>query len=429
MMDTLGTNRKAQIILDNNKCSRTFNLGTGRPQGDCPSPLQFNGGEQILLFKIELDSRIVSVYSTMNIPRNLFPVNYELIHPNFRHESNGETDKTDGLADDTSVIHLMERQSLSALKDVLNEFSIISGLKCNFNKTHVMHIGNLEGDSSFVEELGFSKVIQLTLLGFIIDCNGLRTEDIFNNVSRSIARIITMWDRYQLSLPGRINIFKTLLLSQVSYPGSICSPSSEKVAELQGMMNNYVLSGLKVSSDRIYLAADSGGLGLINLMDFLAGLQAAWIKKAYDSTRDNWRVDLHSLTFGNCLTANSRTADPFRHPILNLFCSRFEDFTKNFYLLNDNHLDSYILNNSAIKRSRIGASFIDPNFLSGNVPVLDMGRISKLKVKDFFRAGNFKSLDELSDDQYPFQLSYLYAAPGSFNVIQGTVPEPPLRWF
>jgi hypothetical protein len=150
-----------------------------------------------------------------------------------------------------------------------------------------MHIGNLEGDSSFVEELGFTKVYQLTLLGFIIDCNGLRTEDIFNNVSRSIARIITMWDSYRLSLPGRINIFKTLLLSQVSYPGSICSPSPEKVAELQGMMNNYVLSGLKVSSDRIYLAADSGGLGLINLKDFLAGLQAAWIKKAYDSTRDN----------------------------------------------------------------------------------------------------------------------------------------------
>jgi zinc-binding in reverse transcriptase len=177
------------------------------------------------------------------------------------------------------------------------------------------------------------------------------------------------------------------------------------VNEMQNMMNNYVLSGLKVSADRIYLDPVSGGLGLINLKDFFAGLQAAWIKKAYDSTRDNWRVDLHSLTSGNCLTANSMTADPTLYPILNLFCSRFEEFSKCFYLSNDNYLESFIFNNITIKRDRIGASYIDINFFSGNVPVLDMGRISKLKVKDFFRADMFKSLDELIDDtNVPFSL-------------------------
>jgi Reverse transcriptase (RNA-dependent DNA polymerase) len=134
MLDTLGTNRSAQIILDNNKLSRPFNLGTGRPQGDCTSPIEFNVGEQILLFKIELDTRIQSVYIFRNVPRNLFPVDYHSIHPNFRLESNSETDKADGLADDTSAIHLMERQSLLELKNVLNNFSKISGLKCNLTK-------------------------------------------------------------------------------------------------------------------------------------------------------------------------------------------------------------------------------------------------------------------------------------------------------
>jgi Reverse transcriptase (RNA-dependent DNA polymerase) len=40
IMDTLGTNRNACILLDNGAQSHPFNLGTGRPQGDCVSPQQ-----------------------------------------------------------------------------------------------------------------------------------------------------------------------------------------------------------------------------------------------------------------------------------------------------------------------------------------------------------------------------------------------------
>jgi hypothetical protein len=55
IMDTLGTGRMSRIIFDDDTLSRCFNLETGRPQGDCPSPLQFNAGDQILLFKIALN--------------------------------------------------------------------------------------------------------------------------------------------------------------------------------------------------------------------------------------------------------------------------------------------------------------------------------------------------------------------------------------
>jgi hypothetical protein len=82
----------------------------------------------------------------MPIPRNLFPVDPDLVPVNFRHESNGETDKTDGFADDTTVITAADYESLSSLKMILTDFENISGLKCNFDKTNVLLIGPDPGD-------------------------------------------------------------------------------------------------------------------------------------------------------------------------------------------------------------------------------------------------------------------------------------------
>jgi hypothetical protein len=62
MIDTLGNNRNASIIFEDGTISKNFELETGRPQGDGPSPLQYNMGEEILPLKIELDPLVASVF-------------------------------------------------------------------------------------------------------------------------------------------------------------------------------------------------------------------------------------------------------------------------------------------------------------------------------------------------------------------------------
>jgi hypothetical protein len=69
MMDTLGTNRNAAIIFEDGTISENFELETGRPQGNGPSLLQYNMGEEILLLKIELDPVIASVFQHALAPR------------------------------------------------------------------------------------------------------------------------------------------------------------------------------------------------------------------------------------------------------------------------------------------------------------------------------------------------------------------------
>jgi exonuclease III len=396
MMDTLGTNRLSRIIFDDGSLSRPIKLETGRPQGDCPSPLQFNVGNQILLFRLELDPVISSVYSTAAVPRSLFPVDTLTIPINFRNESNCETDKTDGLADDTTVCTLMSRDCLSGLKTIMQEFETISGLKCNFDKTVILPIGTDPDPEVNPEEFGFKIVDKLTLLGFEINKDGPIIDDTFNKILLKIGKLITVWDRYRLSLPGRIGICKTLLISQLSFHGSILRPSKELIASIQDLINNFVTGPVKMAKNRLYLPSDKGGMGLINIDHFIAGLHCAWVKKAHGSSRDNWRGDMRSITLGNCLTLSPLCPDISNMPAIKMLSIDYENFKQKFYNMNDNYKHAFILHNTLF--STRNGRIISENVFRNNRPRLDMQRVSKLKFCDFFTGAVPKSLDELIAD-------------------------------
>ena len=84
----IGNKRTACVLLEDGLCSRSFNLGRGRPQGDTISPTTFNFCMQILIFRIELDPGVEK------IPRDhTLPIPIHNLSEIFRHESNRETSK------------------------------------------------------------------------------------------------------------------------------------------------------------------------------------------------------------------------------------------------------------------------------------------------------------------------------------------------
>jgi hypothetical protein len=132
MLEVFTTNRTASIMLEGGTESKKFDLEIGNAQGNGPSPLQFNICEQILFFKIELDPRIVSVYTAIErIPaclRSQPVTNFtENERGNLFYESNRETDKLEGFADDGSVIARATPEAISGLKCNVNKLQ-----KCNF---------------------------------------------------------------------------------------------------------------------------------------------------------------------------------------------------------------------------------------------------------------------------------------------------------
>jgi Reverse transcriptase (RNA-dependent DNA polymerase) len=162
MIETLTIGRNACIIWDDGSYSEKFDLGTGSGQGNGPSPLQFNFCEQILLFKIELDPRIESIFEISGpfpdnpVTRapppkiiNLLETELNTLSPGYRSESDCSTDKIEGFADDGSVIGKATEGSITAIKENLSNFALLSGLKCNVQKSVIMVLALTQFPNAF----------------------------------------------------------------------------------------------------------------------------------------------------------------------------------------------------------------------------------------------------------------------------------------
>ena len=78
---------------------------------------------------------------------------------------------------------------MTAIKSILEDFSAISGLKCNYDKTIAIPVGNLENLDE-LENCGFKTSNTFTLLGMNID-NKLETlQDNFDLTRTKVIKTI-----------------------------------------------------------------------------------------------------------------------------------------------------------------------------------------------------------------------------------------------
>jgi hypothetical protein len=169
ILEVFTTNRTAAILLDDGSESEKFDLEIGNTQGNGPSPLQFNFCEQILFFKLELDPRLKSIYHAFeSIPATLHanPLKnfVDTSRGNLTYESDRETNNLEGFADDGTIMVQASPVAITAVKEILSEFAIISGLKCNVEKSVLLPVG-FENIPDYVYECGFPVVDKISVLG------------------------------------------------------------------------------------------------------------------------------------------------------------------------------------------------------------------------------------------------------------------------
>ncbi len=220
MLELIGKNRTACVLLENGLLSRQFNLQRGRPQGDTPSPITFNIAMQILIFKLELEPTILPLKT------HVYPRNKQAVVPlQFKNESNAETEKCECFADDASLFTADDYNSILTVHNILHEFGMLSGLKCNIEKTVIMPIGNPDKNNvEKIRKLGYCIRDNVDLLGINICSKMNNSEGIFNKIHQKLIGISSFWERFKLSLCGRIVIAKTFLLYQLKYVGCFLNP-------------------------------------------------------------------------------------------------------------------------------------------------------------------------------------------------------------
>jgi hypothetical protein len=316
----------------------------------------------------------------------------------FAHESNGETNRNESFADDSNNFIMMDLRSLSKLKNILHNFKILSGLECNVNKSFIMRIGDLEGgiDQSILD-LGFPFTNSITILGFVINNDGTCVEKNFEKIQNKILNIVRFWEQFNLSLPGKIAIYKTLLLPQLNFISSVFRPADDTLTEIGNVMDDFVTKGLNISKKRLHVSVQRGGLGLFDIRNFITALQCSWIKRALTNTNDNWKVTLKSLGEGNVLDCDKTILN--NHSIglgLSNIIASFSTFKKSFFQYKNNFLHDRLYKNDLYGTGRAQMFKFDETFFGPDIINTYGNILGGLKWLDCTVNGNFVSFDEFS---------------------------------
>jgi hypothetical protein len=375
-LNLIGTNRKACIIMESEMYSNFFDLERGNAQGDTTSPYIFNIGYQILLFKLNYDLQIAGLIVPPEVPPDLQP-----LAP--LPQVSNKPRKVFAFADDATLAKLMDYNSLQRVKKILDDFGKLSGLECNVEKTTILQIGSDAAISEEIRSLGFSIEPEITVLGLKLKNGFSNFEETWHHISEKVQRQINHWNRFNLSLPGRICIAKCMMYSQLNYLGCFLPMNKPKADEIGGLIESFVLNNITVAKKRLYLNPENGGLGLFEIKDFLDSQKVAWIARA-QNLDEVWKVRLYLAGYGSILNCRCSAIDKNRNPILYNIVLAYERFLAGFTKHNENFWESTIYENGALfvqlrQKTTLKREFFDAEFFNQNVK-----KILSIKVMDFF---------------------------------------------
>jgi hypothetical protein len=144
-------------------------------------------------------------------------------------------------------------------------------------------------------------------------------------------------------------VAKTLLLSQISYIGTLITPSRDQLKTMTNDIKKFVCGSLNVSNENFTAELPAGGIGFPDLAEFICALQCGWLKKCIGSTVDNWRWDLNvSTNFNPTIFSQFDNWSEVNQLALNLSVS-YETFKVCFLLINDNFKHSELYGNPLLQ--------------------------------------------------------------------------------
>ena len=197
-------------------------------------------------------------------------------------------------ADDTTFV-LKDRNSIMELMNELNIFSNISGLKPNKTKCETAGIGVLNGVQ--VALCGM-KCVNLNnetvkILGVHFSYNkNLEQDKNFSEHILKIESILKLWRIRQLTLEGRITVFKSLAISKVVHLLLITNLHNNTIDLMYQMQKNFIWQGKKVKIKHSTLCNgyENGDLKNVALRNKIIRIQCSWAKRLFEDDFHDWKV-------------------------------------------------------------------------------------------------------------------------------------------
>ena len=198
-------------------------------------------------------------------------------------------------ADDTTAV-LSDLDSAGALFILLERFEKASGLKLNVVKKEAMWIGSLQNCED--EALGVKLQKCVKFLGIFITYNiQLSVEKNFEQRLKKIKNTINLWRSRGLSIHGKVNIVKAILLPKMIYPSSVLCTPSNVIKEFNNLVFQFLWNGKdKVIRNSTHAPDDQGGLKMTDYESMIKALRFSCLKPIFDVDSSGfWKTYLNYL--------------------------------------------------------------------------------------------------------------------------------------
>jgi hypothetical protein len=126
-------------------------------------------------------------------------------------------------------------------------------------------------------------------------------------------------------------IAKSLILSQVTFHGTLLDPDPGQLAVMNELLENFVTHNIVVAKDRIYAPVGQGGLGMIKLEPFLVAQKCAWVRRCYQKINDPWRWEFLRICGFSLKSVRVEFFDKRTNPVLWTIANAFSKFQEQYW--------------------------------------------------------------------------------------------------
>lgn len=190
-------------------------------------------------------------------------------------------------ADDVLVLLSEPKKSIPPLLDLVNSFSEISGYRVNWDKSEVMPLSDLCTEKDFHTWKFRWTSGKFKYLGIYLSA-GLRNivPNNFDPVLNNIQHLIKGWDKLQLSLWGRVQAIKMVIVPKLNYLFNMLPLNIPKTIfkALDKTIKQFIWAGKKpgMNLKKMQKKKEYGGLGVPNFKTYKESFTCAQIISILD---------------------------------------------------------------------------------------------------------------------------------------------------
>ena len=260
IFDLLYRDQSVDIVLNGEQTGK-YKIKNGVKQGDALSCMLFILGVEPLLENINNDASIKSLQiNSVNIPKAV------------------------AYADDVACLIYPDNESLQKIFNHYDNLTNVSGLKLNADKTEIITKGsNTEFRVTYQNQIVDINVCeQIKVNGIVMSYNYECARK--NNIAKMLSQVelkLRSWSSRNLSLLGKIQIFKTFGLSQILYTLSVMDIKKLELKALTGIIYKFIWNrnmDAKKAPDRIKrkileAKVNNLGFGMIDYREVVKSLR------------------------------------------------------------------------------------------------------------------------------------------------------------